>query len=84
MNEALLAFVEAVEKDTDGVWIDYVEAEGAVDVLLIGNCDLPAIAEAYVNACRALGRAIKAEAPHGGGHIEPAEAARLVELPRRK
>lgn len=81
---ALRRLVLAFEKDFGGVWIDYVEDEEAVAIHPIGNCDLPSIGEAYVTACLALDHPIMAEAPYGGGAIDPAEALRLVGLPRRK
>lgn len=84
IRAALLAFVEAVEQDATGVWIDHVEDEDVVIISLIGNCQLPSLGEAYVTACLALGRPIVGYATTGGigTRLSDDEIHHLIQLPR--
>ena len=85
-EEALREFIEAVNEDVGGLWIDHDEGEGdeTVFVSLLGHEDLHAIAEAYVVACNELGKPIVAKLSNSQKVLTPKEAARLCDLPRMK
>jgi len=79
-HEALLEFAEAVEEDTDGIWIE--ECDGEVVLCLKGWAGIKATAEAYVVACNALGRPIMATVTFVSEQPDQAGIAKLLDLPR--
>lgn len=80
--EALLEFVEAVEEDCNGIWIE--ECNGEVSICLKGWANLPNIGEAYITACKSLGRPIMATVTGIDEVTDQAVIQELLGLPRIK
>lgn len=83
-EEALREFIEAVNEDVGGLWIDHDEGDDTVLISLLGWANIQAIAEAYIVACNELGVPLKATLAGEMDLLDPVEAARLCELPRMK
>jgi hypothetical protein len=81
-HEALLKFVEAVEEDCGGIWIEHDEHEDTVEVSLCGT-SMTALGEAYIVACRAVNRPIMARlCGRNRDLLTLEETERLVDLAR--